>query len=712
MIAADTSADWLQEPLPGIRQDLRIIDSRVPVEGEHRWRLYDPLQHRYFNLNHTALELFRCWRHQITPSALLETAAAKGVSATSEDLQALLQLLRQHHLTSEQGREARQNLVSRHKARQRSWWSWLIHNYLFIRLPILRPDPWLDKLMPFADGLSHPYFLRFLQLLGVIGLLLVFRQWDHFQATFLHFFSLQGLLFYGVALAFIKIAHEAGHAFAARRRGCRVASMGVALLVLFPVLYTDTTDASRLRNRAERLGIVLAGIKTELYLAVAATFLWSFLPDGPARSVAFFVATTSWVTSVLVNISPFMRFDGYYAMADLLEMENLQQRSFELGRWRLRQWLFGYGDPVPEASMSQRRIRLLTVYAYGTWLYRFFLFLGIALLVYHFAFKLLGIFLFAVEILWFVMLPIWREMKIWWTRRSDLRWNQPTVRSLVIFSLFLGLLLVPFEHEIQLEATLDTKRSADVFAAHGGQVSDVLVAEGDTVEAGQLLIKMQSPQLNHQLEQTKRKLKLTQAQLDRQGADRKYLEQRLVLERQKSTLLSQVAALESRIAELDVVAPVSGRVSKQIALMAGQWLSTEDVLLNIHDQTGRRVLAFVPESDLSRLVQGSSGYFFSDDGRYQALPVQFETTDRAAISRLEFPELASLYDGGIATRKNKESELVTEQAMYRMTFSVAEGEAISGWRQPGVIVLPGQSKSLIERVITQVLVVLIRESGF
>ena len=92
--------------------------------------------------------------------------------------------------------------------------------------------------------------------------------------------------------------------------------------VFFPFLYTDTTDAWRLRNHKERLLINFAGILTELHLALFATFAWAILPDGGLKSVAFFIATTSWISSLAINVSPFMRFDGYYVFSDWLKAEN------------------------------------------------------------------------------------------------------------------------------------------------------------------------------------------------------------------------------------------------------------------------------------------------------------------------------------------------------------------------------------------------------
>ena len=105
-----------------------------------------------------------------------------------------------------------------------------------------------------------------------------------------------------------------GHGYIAKYFGCRVSAIGIAFLVFFPFLYTDTTDAWRLRNHRERLIINFAGILTELHLALIATFLWAILPDGGLKSVTFFIATTSWISSLAINVSPFMRFDGYYVL--------------------------------------------------------------------------------------------------------------------------------------------------------------------------------------------------------------------------------------------------------------------------------------------------------------------------------------------------------------------------------------------------------------
>ena len=97
-------------------------------------------------------------------------------------------------------------------------------------------------------------------MVGAAGLYFTLNQWDEFTHTFWHFFTLEGLAFYILALIGIKSLHELGHAYTAHHYGTRVPTLGVAFLVMFPVLFTDTTDAWRLTDKSKRLHIDGGGI--------------------------------------------------------------------------------------------------------------------------------------------------------------------------------------------------------------------------------------------------------------------------------------------------------------------------------------------------------------------------------------------------------------------------------------------------------------------
>jgi putative peptide zinc metalloprotease protein len=119
------------------------------------------------------------------------------------------------------------------------------------------------------------------------------------------------------------------------------------------------------------------------------------------RQACFYLATTSWVLSLALNASPFMRFDGYFILSDLLDLPNLHERAGALARTALRRLLLGWPDPWPEPLPATLRNRLIA-FAWVTWCYRLTVFLGIALVVYHLFFKALGVALFLVEIVFFI----------------------------------------------------------------------------------------------------------------------------------------------------------------------------------------------------------------------------------------------------------------------------------------------------------------------
>ena len=199
--------------------------------------------------------------------------------------------------------------------------------------------------------------------------------------------------------------------------------MGVAFLVFWPVLYTDTTEAWKLTERKQRLAISAAGISAELIIAVIALLLWGIFPDGPARSAVFVIATTSWIITLFVNSNPFVRFDGYYLLSDYLDIPNLQTRAFELARWKMLEWLFGLGNPRP-GTVPVKLQQFVITYAWMTLAYRLLLFTGIGLLVYHLLFKLAGIALLGGVVSWFIIRPVYHELRSWQALRDRIHWNR------------------------------------------------------------------------------------------------------------------------------------------------------------------------------------------------------------------------------------------------------------------------------------------------
>jgi hypothetical protein len=65
------------------------------------------------------------------------------------------------------------------------------------------------------------------------------------------------------------------------------------------------------------------------------------------------LATTTWVMTLAINASPFMRFDGYFVVSDALDFPNLHERGTACAKWFLRTKFFGLPIRMPEPGMTR-----------------------------------------------------------------------------------------------------------------------------------------------------------------------------------------------------------------------------------------------------------------------------------------------------------------------------------------------------------------------
>lgn len=703
--------------MPALRDDLALLPAPPGLDGAPGWTIHDPVRNRYFRIGPEAFALIAHWHHA-KPRAIAAAVAEEHLFEPSvDDVMGFYQFLAANNLTVTIDTAY---LARQAAARETGWVWWLIHNYLFFRIPLVRPDRFLAA----TAGWVAPFFSRawlvFVLLAGVAGLLLVARQWDAFLHTFQHFFSPEGLALYGVTLMGTKICHELGHAYTAKRYGCRVPTMGMAFLVMWPVLYTDTTDAWRLVSRRKRLAVAAAGMATELTIAVFATLAWSFLPDGPLRSAAFFLATVSWVTTLVINLSPFMRFDGYYLLSDALDVPNLQDRAFALARWKLREWLFGLGMAPPEPMSPRLRVTLL-VYSYVTWLYRLVLFLGIALLVYHVAVKVLGMLLFAIEIGWFIARPFITEAKAWWGLRDRFRLNARTLLTLLGVAGAVGLTVLPVTSTVSVPVVWRSSGFATLYAPFPAKLEAVLVKPGQTVAEGDLLFRLSAPDLDGKLRQASLRIDWMQEQIARLSSSREQLDRLRAMEEDLASVLAERQGLLDSLTRLEVRAPLSGTVTDlEDALLPGRWLGPKLPLGTVVSPGPGELMGYVGEGDFDRLKPGAAARFHPDDPLRARRDARVRSVDPVSVTVLDVPALASLHGGPVAVEGQNSpasagganrSALAPVEAVYRIAFDVS-GKDGPAHVTRGVARVEGEARSLAQRFWRMAAAVLIRETGF
>lgn len=695
------------EPLPPLREDLQLLPGPDLDDGSPSWQLHDPARSRFFRIGWREFEILSRWHYGSSQD--IQTAISKHTSLhiNETEIDSLLDFLAAQQLLLVEHGNGVERLIDIAQKHRPPLITQALKNYLFFRVPLWRPDPFLSDTQALVMPLFSKGFALFLLFASVLGFYLLSRQWESFANSYLFLQTWQGIALVAVAVLFSKLVHELGHAYASKRYGLRVPSMGVAFMVMWPVLYTETSDAWRLRDRNPRLLIGAAGMLAELSLAILASLAWGLSPDGPFRSAMFLLAGTTWIMTLAINLNPFMRFDGYFLLSDWLGIPNLHERSFALGRWQLRRSLFGWQEPRPE-HFPPGRHRFMVVFAWAVWLYRFILFLGIALLVYYFFFKLAGIILMAVELAWFIGRPIWREMQEWHRRREHFHWNPRLIMTLSTLGLILLLVAIPRPHLMLLPATLQVSAAHTLYPSSGARLQQVLVNTADRVEAEQALIQLESPTLQKRLALALTAVATAEENVLRLNADRSGRDQLRVAEQRLAEANSRLQAVKALQQQLTLRSPAAGKVYDiQPDLHPGRWLNEGQPLLRVVSE-GYQVQAFVEAADLDTLDTDAQAYFHADDPSMAAVPLTFKQLDQHASTTLPDGYLASTNNGPLAVRDEK---LQPEKALYRVHYVAAT--ALGAPRiVNGRVRLWSKPRSHLSRTWRHLLAILQRETGF
>lgn len=696
-------------PLPELRPELQLRRGAPESQWQPTWLIHDPLLNRYIQIDAAAHAILSHWQEADTVAGLVARITASGeAQADEKSVCDLINMLKSSELTLDADGRQLANI----KAKQRhSLFMTLVHNYLFFRVPLVRPNRALLWALPLVRKLWSVWVLRSIAVMGIAGLYLASRQWELFLTTAQRYMSWEGAISAGAALIIVKILHELGHAFAATALGCRVHTMGIAFVVMAPMPYTDVTDAWKLPRRQQRLIIDSAGILVEAAVAAVALLFWGLLPDGPLRSCAFVLSAVSIISSLAINLNPFMRFDGYYLLTEILGVPNLQARAFALGRWKLREVLFGIGAPCPE-QMPRGKIGVLVAYAWAIWIYRLVVFTGIALLVYHYFFKVLGLILFAVEIVYFIIRPIMDELKQWYRMRKLIRPTPRAVATVLSFAVLLAAVVVPWSTRVEIPSVLEAGQLQRIFPVRAAKVVAVHVSHGARVTAGTPIVTLSSSEIDNELSQARISLALADLQLARRGVDNIDRESSLVLEDTVRALRSKIAGLLREQGELQVRAPFDGKiVDLNPEMRNGRWVGPREEIAVLIGESGVVARGYVAEEDVARIKIATTGIFIPEEPMRSRVDVRVEQIGSGGVAEIEIADLASLHQGRIAVTEDQRHKILPSSAHYVVNMTVLHDARPGDLSIRGVVIARGEPVSLLANVWRRALSILVRESG-
>ena len=690
--------------LPALRQDLRLHEAAPGKDGSPAWSIQDPVTNRFFRIGWLEFEFLLRWPGDAAQIAD-DVAATTPLAADKEMVEAFAGFLVRHHLVRPSADGVKKFAQD---SNQVGWkqWNWWLHHYLFIRVPLVRPDRLLRRLLPWVRPLYSAPGLLMIALASLTGMVLVARQWDAFTHGVLDMLTPTGIVGFLLALVISKTFHELGHAFVSTNYGVRVAHMGVAFLVLWPMLYTDTSESWRLRSAKQRLAISSAGILVEVGLAGLSTLAWALLDDGLLRQAMLYLATTGWLLSLALNASPFMRFDGYFILSDLLDFPNLHERSGAMAKATVRRVLLGWDEPDPEpVTLPQRRA--MVAFAVFTWLYRLVVFVGIAVAVYLMFFKVLGIFLFAVEVSWFIVRPFWSEISVWLKRRREVLPSRRVLFGAVLLGLA-GLLVLPWSVDVEAPGVAHPERQQFVYGPFPSQV--VSLHPGGPVTAGTSLVQLQAPSLLARTTRTEASVQALQRELSGMVADRQSMDRQQASAGRLREQLAEASSIRDEEDRLRITAEFAGLwVDLDPDVRAGSWVGTKNQLGLLVDPTVWVVDAYVEQRHVDRIQVGAQASFRSRE-HWVSQAATVLSIDSSRSRTLAHPALDAKHGGTIATHMDG-NQAVPVEALYRVRLALAQPLA-DPHERPGQVSIEGDRQSLAWRFLQRLIALVIRESGF
>lgn len=192
-------------------------------------------------------------------------------------------------------------------------------NYLKLRFIIL-PANWVKVMASQLTFLFEKYMFWWSLLLGTLYVTGVYfsklspvELYNSADANFLYIsFAIVGLSI---------LLHELGHAAACVKYGAKPGAIGFGFFLIMPSFYADVTDSWRL-TRHQRLIVDLGGVYMQLWCCIILCIIFQVTGD-----IMYLNVSTAIAVLLLINVNPFLRFDGYWIVSDITNIPNLREKA-------------------------------------------------------------------------------------------------------------------------------------------------------------------------------------------------------------------------------------------------------------------------------------------------------------------------------------------------------------------------------------------------
>jgi len=536
-------------------------------------------------------------------------------------------------------------LLHRHERTQQKKWQRRLMSIFAWQFPLFDPE----RLLQIFVSLVRPFFGwggTLLWLCIVIPAVLIgAAHWSDLTANIIDRMTTpQNLVLLWFLFPIIKALHEFGHAFAVKVFGGEVHEMGIMLLVFSPVPYVDASASSAFPSKWQRAVVGAAGMIVELVIASVAMFVWVSAEPGTVRTLAYNTIMIAGISTVMFNANPLLRFDGYYILADLIEIPNLRQRANTYLGYLCERYLFGREEAqVPHATPGERV--WFVGYSVTSFIYRIFVVVAILMFLTDKLFVLGMFFALLTAFTWF-MLPLGKGLSYLFTspRIRRVRGRALAVSTGSIAIILVALCFTPVPFRTRAEGVVWIPDEAIVRAGADGFVEQVVGIPGSKVSRGDVLVVCHDSVLTTQVTVLEAQLREIEARIREQIPEN--IAKAKMLEEEKRYIEEKLARTREQVQDLVIIAKVDGTlVLPRAEDLPGRFVHRGDVLAHVVDLNTLTVRTIVDQSDID-LIRHSTKSVRVRLAERLASPIDAEVTRLVPAASDELPSPALGSGGG------------------------------------------------------------------
>ncbi|MGI9333339.1 MAG: efflux RND transporter periplasmic adaptor subunit [Gammaproteobacteria bacterium] len=646
---------------------------RHVYRGQVWYVLEDPVSGGYQRLTMAAYRVIGLFDGSRTVQRIWETLAQDlGDDApTQDEIIHLLGELNASDLLQSGAVQGGEEIHRRQQRARREKWLGRLRNPVSQRFALVDPDAFLEALAPWLRPVFGPVgFIAWLTV-AAAALVLAWMNWPALAEHFSHHaLSPKMLLLMAVAYPIVKLVHELGHGVATKVWGGEVREMGVMLLAFMPIPYVDASAASTFAEKSRRMVVGAAGIMVEVLFAAGALFVWLEAEAGWLRDGAFAVMVIGGFSTLLFNGNPLLRFDGYYVLADAIEIPNLGSRATRYLGYLVERYVFGVRGASSPAS-APGEAPWLFGYGIASMAYRLVVLVAIVLYVAG-KFFVVGVVLAIWALTAQVLLPVCKSAGHVFASprlaRNRLRAIVTTGLGAAFVVALIGFVRVP--HWSSAQGVVWLPEQAHVRAGADGFLLAMQAAPDDTVQPGATLFRLATPLLEAEIALFQAELAELEARLQSlAGSDRARAE---IAKDAIDTARAKLERAEQRQAQLVVRSQAEGvLVVPNAQSLEGRYVRQGDVLGYVVAGARMTVRVAVDQANVTLVRERTLGVDVKFADRLErSFAAEVEREVPAANDKLPSRVLGSAGGGAIDVNPADDTGLEVLKPIFQLDLAV------------------------------------------